>query len=147
MRQIILDTETTGLDPKLGHRIIELAAIEMVDRRPTGRTLQVYIDPEREIDAGASEVHGIRWNLDEGFIENAHVRLSFDLWKGTITGLLSKEGNWQAIPGGAGANDVVREQDYGNFWQYNGPCRGDAFNPMPGRYPLPAPDSGRADFS
>ena len=52
MRHIILDTETTGLDPKLGHRIIEVAAVEMVDRRPTGRTLQIYVDPEREIDAG-----------------------------------------------------------------------------------------------
>jgi DNA polymerase-3 subunit epsilon len=61
MRQIILDTETTGLDPKLGHRIIEVAAVEMVDRRPTGRTLQIYLDPEREIDAGASEVHGMTW--------------------------------------------------------------------------------------
>ena len=61
MRQIILDTETTGLDPKLGHRIIEVAAVEMVDRSPTGRTLQIYIDPEREIDAGASEVHGMTW--------------------------------------------------------------------------------------
>jgi DNA polymerase-3 subunit epsilon len=62
MRQIILDTETTGLDPKLGHRIIEVAAVEMVDRRPTGRTLQIYFDPEREIDPGASEVHGMTWN-------------------------------------------------------------------------------------
>ncbi len=61
MRQIILDTETTGLDPKLGHRIIELAAIELVDRRPTGRSLQRYVDPEREIDAAASEVHGMTW--------------------------------------------------------------------------------------
>jgi DNA polymerase III subunit epsilon len=61
MRQIILDTETTGLDPKLGHRIIEVAAVEMVDRRPTGRTLQIYIDPDREIDVGASEVHGMTW--------------------------------------------------------------------------------------
>ena len=56
MRHIILDTETTGLDPKLGHRIIELAAVEMVDRRTTGRNLQVYVDPEREIDAAASKV-------------------------------------------------------------------------------------------
>jgi DNA polymerase III subunit epsilon len=62
MRQIILDTETTGLDPKLGHRIIEVAAVEMVDRRPTGRTLQIYVDPEREIDRGASEVHGMTWD-------------------------------------------------------------------------------------
>jgi DNA polymerase-3 subunit epsilon len=62
MRHIILDTETTGLDPKLGHRIIEVAAVELVDRRPTGRTLQMYVDPEREIDAGASEVHGKTWD-------------------------------------------------------------------------------------
>ena len=61
MRHIILDTETTGLDPKLGHRIIELAAMEMVDRRQTGRNLHVYVDPEREVDAGAAEVHGMTW--------------------------------------------------------------------------------------
>jgi len=66
MRQIILDTETTGLDPKLGHRIIEVAGVELVDRRPTGRTLQIYIDPEREIDAGASEVHGMTWENLKG---------------------------------------------------------------------------------
>ncbi|HQR11450.1 MAG TPA: DNA polymerase III subunit epsilon [Casimicrobiaceae bacterium] len=62
MRQIILDTETTGLDPKLGHRIIEVAAVELVDRRPTGRTLQIHVDPEREVDPGASEVHGMTWD-------------------------------------------------------------------------------------
>jgi len=61
MRHIILDTETTGLDPNLGHRIIELAAVEVVDRRPTGRSLQFHFDPEREIDAGASDVHGMTW--------------------------------------------------------------------------------------
>ena len=53
MRQLILDTETTGLDPKQGHRIIELAALEVVDRRATGRTLHFYFDPERDIDVGA----------------------------------------------------------------------------------------------
>jgi len=61
MRQIIIDTETTGLDPKQGHRIIELAALEVVDRRSTGRTLHFRLDPEREIDAGATEVHGMTW--------------------------------------------------------------------------------------
>lgn len=59
MRQIILDTETTGLDPALGHRIIEIAAVEMVNRRFTERHYHQYIHPEREIDAGAMEVHGI----------------------------------------------------------------------------------------
>ena len=59
MRQIVLDTETTGLDPRQGHRIIEVACIEMVNRRLTGRHLHKYIHPEREIDAGAQAVHGI----------------------------------------------------------------------------------------
>lgn len=61
MRQLIIDTETTGLDPRGGHRIIEFAALELVDRRPTGRSLHLYFDPEREIDAGATEVHGKTW--------------------------------------------------------------------------------------
>ncbi|MGD2139426.1 MAG: DNA polymerase III subunit epsilon [Burkholderiales bacterium] len=59
MRQIVLDTETTGLDPSLGHRIIEIAAIEMINRQVTGRDYHCYINPEREIEAGALEVHGI----------------------------------------------------------------------------------------
>ena len=59
MRQIILDTETTGLDPALGHRIIEIAAIEIVNRRFTDRNYHRYVNPGREIDAGAMEVHGI----------------------------------------------------------------------------------------
>jgi DNA polymerase III subunit epsilon len=61
MRQIIIDTETTGLDPKQGHRIIEVAALEVIDRRATGRTVHFRVDPEREIDAGATEVHGMTW--------------------------------------------------------------------------------------
>lgn len=59
MRQIVLDTETTGLDPRQGHRIIEVACIEMVNRRLTGRHLHKYTNPEREIDEGAQAVHGI----------------------------------------------------------------------------------------
>lgn len=59
MRQIILDTETTGLDPAQGHRIIELAAVEMVNRRLTGNHLHRYVNPDRDIDAGAMQVHGI----------------------------------------------------------------------------------------
>ena len=59
MRQIVLDTETTGLDPRSGHRIIEVACIEMVNRRLTGRHLHKYTNPEREIDEGAQAVHGI----------------------------------------------------------------------------------------
>ena len=59
MRQIILDTETTGLKPELGHRIIEIGAIEMVNRRLTGEHYHVYINPQREVDQGAYNVHGI----------------------------------------------------------------------------------------
>lgn len=62
MRQLILDTETTGLSPEQGHRIIEIAGVELVDRRPTGRSVHLYLDPEREIDAGATEVHGMTWD-------------------------------------------------------------------------------------
>jgi DNA polymerase III subunit epsilon len=59
MRQIVLDTETTGLDIALGHKIIEVGCVELVDRKFTGRRLHIYINPEREVEAGAIEVHGI----------------------------------------------------------------------------------------
>ncbi len=59
IRQIFLDTETTGLYPAQGHRIIEIAAIEMVNRRPTHQHFHFYLNPQREIDAAAQEVHGI----------------------------------------------------------------------------------------
>ncbi|MBU0753259.1 MAG: DNA polymerase III subunit epsilon [Gammaproteobacteria bacterium] len=58
-RQIMLDTETTGLDPSLGHRIIEIGCVEMLGRRLTGQRFHRYINPERDIDAGAMQVHGI----------------------------------------------------------------------------------------
>ena len=59
MRQIVLDTETTGLDPKDGHRIIEIGCVELVNRRLTDNRFHQYIQPERQIDPGAMEVHGI----------------------------------------------------------------------------------------
>jgi len=59
MRQIVLDTETTGLEPEQGHRIIEIGCVELVNRRPTGNTFHYYLNPERDIDPGAQEVHGI----------------------------------------------------------------------------------------
>ena len=59
MRQVVFDTETTGLDPKQGHRIIEVGAIELINRRKTGRTFHRYFKPDREVDAGALAVHGI----------------------------------------------------------------------------------------
>ena len=59
MRQIVLDTETTGLEVLNGHRVIEIGAVEVVNRRLTGRTFHKYVNPDRAIDDGAKEVHGI----------------------------------------------------------------------------------------
>lgn len=59
MRQIILDTETTGLSPQQGHRIIEIGCVELMNRRLTGKVLHHYLQPDRAIDAGAMQVHGI----------------------------------------------------------------------------------------
>ncbi|MEK7816045.1 MAG: DNA polymerase III subunit epsilon [Pseudomonadota bacterium] len=59
MRQIVLDTETTGLEPSEGHRIIEIGCVELINRRPSNNRYQQYINPGREIDAGAIEIHGI----------------------------------------------------------------------------------------
>ena len=59
MRQIVLDTETTGLEAERGHRIIEIGCVELLNRRPSGRHFQRYLNPERAIDEGARAVHGI----------------------------------------------------------------------------------------
>jgi DNA polymerase III subunit epsilon len=65
MRQIVLDTETTGLEPELNHRVIEIGCVELLNRRATGRTFHRYLNPERDIDDGALAVHGIsRTDLD-----------------------------------------------------------------------------------
>lgn len=58
-RQVVLDTETTGIDTADGHRIIEIGCLELVKRRPTGRTLHLYLNPCRDIDEGALRVHGL----------------------------------------------------------------------------------------
>lgn len=59
MRQIVLDTETTGLEPSQGHRVIEIGCVELVNRRLTGNHFHQYLQPDRDIDEGAIEVHGI----------------------------------------------------------------------------------------
>ena len=59
MREIILDTETTGLDPKMGHRLVEIGAVELINHTPTGVNYQTYINPERDVDPGAQEIHGL----------------------------------------------------------------------------------------
>lgn len=80
MRQIVLDTETTGLDPGKGHRIIEVAAIELCNRKVTDRRFHRYLNPEREIDAGAAEIHGLtldRLQDEPKFAEIAPALLEF----------------------------------------------------------------------
>ena len=59
MREIVLDTETTGISPRDGHRIIEIGALELMHHLPTGKQLHIYINPERDIDQGAVAVHGL----------------------------------------------------------------------------------------
>lgn len=59
MRQIVLDTETTGLEPSEGHRIIEIGGVELVERRPTGNNFHRYLQPDRDVEQGALNVHGI----------------------------------------------------------------------------------------
>lgn len=59
MRQVFLDTETTGLEPELGHRVVEIGCLEMVNRRLTGRQLHCYLNPQRDMPAAAQEVHGL----------------------------------------------------------------------------------------
>jgi DNA polymerase III subunit epsilon len=66
IREIVLDTETTGLDPLHGHRVIEIGALELLNHLPTGESFHVYINPERAVDVGAFEVHG----LSDEFLES-----------------------------------------------------------------------------
>lgn len=61
-RLVFLDTETTGLDPRLGHRIIEVAGVEAIGRQTTGKSIHFYLDPERDIDVGATAIHGFTWD-------------------------------------------------------------------------------------
>lgn len=62
-RQIILDTETTGLSWEKGNRVVEIGCIELLERRPTGRHFQRYLNPEREMEPGAAEVTGLSWDF------------------------------------------------------------------------------------
>lgn len=80
MRQIVLDTETTGLEAERGHRIIEIGCVELLNRRPSGRHFHRYLNPEREVDQGARAVHGItreRLLAAPKFAEIADELLSF----------------------------------------------------------------------
>ncbi len=77
MRRIVLDTETTGLDPKQGHRIIEVAAIVLEGRKVSTRHFHHYVDPEREVDEDAARVHGFTWDMLRGRAKFADIAPSF----------------------------------------------------------------------
>jgi len=77
MRKIVLDTETTGLYPEQGHRIIEIAAIELHGRQVTTRHFHHYLDPEREVDEGAARIHGFTWDMLRGRAKFADIAASF----------------------------------------------------------------------
>ncbi len=79
MREIILDTETTGLSPQDGHRLVEIGAIELINHLPTGRTFQIYLNPERDMPSEAEAVHG----LSSAFLKDK------PLFKNRVTEFLS----------------------------------------------------------
>lgn len=71
MREIVLDTETTGLSPEKGDRVVEIGCVELFNHVPTGKTFQTYLNPERSMDAGAQEIHG----LTDDFLKNQPIFL------------------------------------------------------------------------
>lgn len=77
MRKIVLDTETTGLDPRQGHRVIELAAIELEGRKVSQRRFHRYLNPEREIEAGAVAVHGLTYERLQNEAKFADISANF----------------------------------------------------------------------
>ena len=80
MREVVLDTETTGLEPSAGHRIVEVGAVELVNHIPSGRRFQRYLDPERDMPEGAERVHGLTSDFlakQKRFAEEADAILEF----------------------------------------------------------------------
>src|SRR5579883_250805 len=83
MRQIVLDTETTGLEADRGHRVIEIGCVELIERRPTGRTFHRYLNPDRTSEAGALAVHGI---TDDFLADKPRFREIVEEWLEFIRG-------------------------------------------------------------
>lgn len=77
MREVVLDTETTGLSHKDGHRIIEIGCVELLHRVPTGKTYHTYINPERDVSAGASAVSGLTYDFLKDFSPFASIASEF----------------------------------------------------------------------
>jgi DNA polymerase-3 subunit epsilon len=72
IREIVMDTETTGLDPHQGHRLVELGAVELINHVPTGRTFHRYINPERDMPEEAQRIHGLSAEFLAGYLPFAH---------------------------------------------------------------------------
>ncbi len=77
MRQIVLDTETTGLSPQKGHRVVEIGCVELFNRRPTGNNFHVYVNPERDMPKEAFRVHGLSQAFLEQYPPSAEVASAF----------------------------------------------------------------------
>lgn len=92
MREIVLDTETTGLDPEEGHRVVEIGAVELFNHLPTGRVFHEYINPERGMPAEAEKIHGI----SEAFLEDKPV---FSVIAEAFLAFLEMDGDGQDSPG------------------------------------------------
>ncbi len=92
MREIVLDTETTGLDPKDGHRVVEIGAVELMNHLPTGRVFHEYINPERGMPAEAEKIHGI----SSAFLEDKPV---FAKITEPFLSFLEEDGQGEAAPG------------------------------------------------
>lgn len=92
MREIVLDTETTGLDPKEGHRVVEIGAVELLNHIPTGRVFHEYINPERDMPAEAEKIHGI----SEAFLADKPV---FAAITDAFLTFLDEDSQREAVPG------------------------------------------------
>lgn len=92
MREIVLDTETTGLDPDEGHRVVEIGAVELLNHIPTGRVFHEYINPERDMPAEAEKIHGI----SEAFLEDKPL---FAAITDAFLAFLEEDGQGAAAPG------------------------------------------------
>ena len=100
------------------------------------------------MDLCTSHPLNLREDKSVGFLENEFYRVEFDLWNGVMTSFFDKQNGWEVLPDKLPVgNTVVKERDFGNFWQYNGPCKGDAFHPLPERYPLPGDSAPGVDYS
>ena len=97
MRQIVLDTETTGLSTGHGHRIIEIGCLELVDRRLTGREFHRFLNPERDIDEGAERVHGITEWMDNWKRRG---------WKTAARKPVKNQDLWQALDEAIARHDI-----------------------------------------